>query len=181
MGRWRSGCPLALSPDKDDAELANDRIRNNDFSYLKEDPDGHRTPTGCHIRRVNPRDALEGTVVEMRLHRILRRGATYGSLLPEGVMDDDGLDRGIVFAAINANPGRQFEFIQSQWINDGDFISQGDRTDPIVGRHDRSDEFAVMRPRRRYRGLGAFSQTRGGEHLFLPGLGGIHWLVDNLG
>ena len=181
MGRWRSGCPLALSPDRDDPALAKDRLRNNDFLYLKEDPDGHRTPTGSHIRRVNPRDALEETVVEMRLHRIRRRGATYGSLLPEGVLEDDGVDRGIIFAAINANPGRQFEFVQSQWINDGDFISQGERSDPIAGRRDRSDEFAVMRPRRRYRGLGAFSLTRGGEHLFLPGLGGIRWIVANLG
>jgi len=181
MGRWRSGCPMALSPERDDPELARDPMRNNDFGFLKEDPDGHRTPAGCHIRRVNPRDALDGSVVDMRLHRILRRGSTYGPVLPEGVTEDDGIDRGLMLAVINANPGRQFEFVQSQWVNDGDFISQGERSDPIAGRRDRSDEFAVPRPRKRYRGLAAFSQTRGGEHLFLPGLGGIRWMVENLG
>ena len=181
MGRWRSGCPMALSPDKDNPELAKDPMKNNAFAYRGEDPDGDRTAPGCHIRRVNPRDALDGTVVDMRLHRLLRRGSAYGPVLPEGVMEDDGVDRGLVLAIVNANPGRQFEFVQSQWINDGDFISQGDRSDPIAGRRDRSDEFAVRHPRKRYKGLAAFSQTRGGEHLFLPGLGGLRWMVENLG
>lgn len=181
MGRWRSGCPMALSPEKDDPEIAKDPMRNNDFSFRTEDPDGDRTAPGCHIRRVNPRDALDGTVVDMRLHRLLRRGSAYGPVLPEGVTEDDGVDRGLVLAIINANPGRQFEFVQSQWINDGDFISQGERSDPIAGRRDRSDEFAVPRPRHRYKGLAAFSQTRGGEHLFLPGLGGLRWMVERLG
>ena len=34
MGRWRSGAPLALSPDHDDPELGADRKRNNDFLFL---------------------------------------------------------------------------------------------------------------------------------------------------
>ena len=172
---------MALSPEKDDPEIAKDPMRNNDFTFRAEDPDGDRTAPGCHIRRVNPRDALDGTVVDMRLHRLLRRGSAYGPVLPEGVTEDDGVDRGLVLAIINANPGRQFEFVQSQWINDGDFISQGERSDPIAGRRDRSDEFAVPRPRHRYKGLAAFSQTRGVEHLFLPGLGGLRWMVENLG
>jgi deferrochelatase/peroxidase EfeB len=32
VGRWRSGCPLALSPERDDPELGADDTRNNDFS-----------------------------------------------------------------------------------------------------------------------------------------------------
>lgn len=179
MGRWRSGCPLALSPTQDDPVLARDPMRNNDFHYLEDDPDGRVTPAGSHIRRVNPRDALDGTVVDMKLHRILRRGATYGDVLPEGQLADDGIDRGLVLAVINANPGRQFEFVQSQWVNDGDFISEGDRTDPIAGRKDKSDEFATLRPRKRYRGLAQFAVTRGGEHLFLPSLTGLRWILAN--
>lgn len=179
MGRWRSGCPLALSPNQDDPELAHDPMRNNDFQYLKDDPDGRVTPAGSHIRRVNPRDSLDGTVVDMKLHRILRRGTTYGDVLPEGQLEDDGVDRGLVLAVINASPGRQFEFVQSQWVNDGDFISEGDRTDPIAGRKDKSDEFVTLRPRKRYRGLAQFAVTRGGEHLFLPSLTGLRWILAN--
>ena len=94
-------------------------------------------------------------------------------MLPEDVTEDDGQDRGIVLALINANPGRQFEFVQSQWVNDGDFVSQGRRTDPIVGRRDHSDDFAYPEKpvRRRLTGLPEFTATRGGEHVFLPGSG----------
>jgi hypothetical protein len=35
MGRWRSGAPLVLAPEKDDPELGKDRQRNNDFNYRK--------------------------------------------------------------------------------------------------------------------------------------------------
>src|SRR5262252_1977065 len=43
MGRWRSGAPLALAPDKDDPALAADMQRNNDFNYKTTDPYGYRT------------------------------------------------------------------------------------------------------------------------------------------
>lgn len=179
MGRWRSGCPLALSPHADNPEIVADPRRNNDFAYFDDDRNGLKTPVGCHIRRVNPRDGLQDTMAYARLHRLLRRGAAYGPMLPEGAMEDDGQDRGIVLALINANPGRQFEFVQSQWVNDGDFVSQGRRSDPIVGRRDHSDDFAYPEKpvRRRLTGLPEFTATRGGEHVFLPGLGGLRWLA----
>ncbi|MBU1317379.1 MAG: peroxidase [Alphaproteobacteria bacterium] len=180
MGRWRSGCPLALSPDVDDPSIVADPERNNAFAYYEDDLNGAKTPVGCHIRRVNPRDGLQDTMAYARLHQLLRRGAAYGPLLPEEVMEDDGQDRGIVLALINANPGRQFEFVQSQWVNDGDFVSQGLRSDPIVGRRDRSDDFAFPdKPvRRRLTGLPDFTATRGGEHVFLPSIRGLQWLAD---
>ena len=179
MRRWRSGCPLALAPEADDPELGRDSRRNNDFAYYGEDPDGRRTPVGSHIRRVNPRDALKESLTDARLHRLLRRGSSYGPMLPEGVLEDDGQDRGIILALVNANPGRQFEFVQSQWINDGDFVSEGSRTDPIAGRRDHSADYAFpARPvRRRLTGLLDFAVTRGGEHVFLPGIGGLRWLA----
>ncbi|WP_306215766.1 Dyp-type peroxidase [Actinoplanes sp. RD1] len=179
VGRWRSGCPLALSPDKDAPGLAADRARLNDFAYHDDDPQGHKTPLGSHIRRVNPRDALQDTITDVRLHKLLRRGAAYGPMLPEGVLDDDGVDRGAVLAFVNANPGRQFEFVQSQWVNDGNFISAGTDQDPVAGNHLADSDFAYpAKPvRRRLRGLPAFVVTRGGEHVFLPGLSGLRHLA----
>ncbi|MFB9952892.1 Dyp-type peroxidase [Rhizobium puerariae] len=183
MGRWRSGAPLALSPDGDDAGLAKDPGRNNDFAYNDDDPDGRKTPLGSHIRRVNPRDGLKETLTDIRLHRVLRRGFSYGPELPEDTFDDDGIDRGIVLAIINADPGRQFEFVQAQWINDGDFISQGERTDPIIGRRDRTDDFQFpAKPvRRRVTGLPDFTLVKGGEHVFLPSIPGLRWLSARQG
>ena len=48
MGRWRSGAPLALAPDKDDPELGADPRRNNDFNYKQMDPLGYAVPLGLH-------------------------------------------------------------------------------------------------------------------------------------
>ena len=55
VGRWRSGCPLDLSPDKDDPAIAADPKRRNDFTYEGDD-DGKRCPLGSHLRRSNPRE-----------------------------------------------------------------------------------------------------------------------------
>ncbi len=178
MGRWRSGAPLALCPLRDDPELGADSRRNNDFLYKEEDSAGFNTPGGSHIRRTNPRDSSVAGVV--RLHRMIRRGTAYGPPLPEGVLEDDGADRGLMFAFVGAHLGRQFEFVQSQWINDGVFFGANDDKDPIAGANNDADDFTVPRRpvRRRLQGLPRFVVTRGGEYCFMPGLRALRWLAD---
>jgi deferrochelatase/peroxidase EfeB len=180
VGRWRSGCPLALSPDRDDPEMGKDPMRNNAFTFYADDSKGMKTPMGSHIRRTNPRDALSDTIVDTRLHRVFRRNSAYGPMLPEGILEDDGVARGNVIAFVNANPARQFEFVQSQWVNDGDFISAGRDMDPIVGNHSGEGQytFPALPVRRRLDGLPSFVVTKGGEHVFLPGVGGLRWLAS---
>jgi hypothetical protein len=63
---------------------------------------------------MNPRDADVAGVV--RIHRMIRRGTSYGPPLPDGVLEDDGQERGLMFAFVGANLGRQFEFVQSEWM-----------------------------------------------------------------
>jgi deferrochelatase/peroxidase EfeB len=46
MGRWRSGAPLVLAPEKDDPSLADDPQRNNNFNYAKMDPPRLRCAAG---------------------------------------------------------------------------------------------------------------------------------------
>ncbi|MER6947570.1 Dyp-type peroxidase [Nonomuraea sp. NPDC000554] len=178
MGRWRSGAPLALSPSCDDPGLGADPRRNNAFLYERDDPAGFVTPGGCHIRRGNPRDAA--VAGEPRLHRMIRRGTAYGPPLPEGVLEDDGADRGLMFTFIGAHLGRQFEFVQSEWMNDGVFFGAAGTRDPIVGANDGSGDFTVPRRplRRRLRALPRFVVTRGGEYCFMPGLNALSWLGD---
>ena len=108
-----------------------DGARNNAFGFRADDPTGYGTPPGSHIRRCNPRDSDVAGVV--RLHRMIRRGTAYGPLLPEGVMEDDGADRGLMFAFVGAHLKRQFEFVQSEWINGGEFLGLGDAQDPVAG------------------------------------------------
>ncbi|MEV7009144.1 Dyp-type peroxidase [Streptosporangium sp. NPDC051022] len=178
MGRWRSGAPLALSPDRDDPGLGADPGRNNAFLYGRDDPAGFVTPGGCHIRRGNPRDAAVAGVP--RLHRMIRRGTAYGPPLPEGVLEDDGADRGLMFTFVGAHLGRQFEFVQSEWMNDGVFFGAGDARDPVVGSGDGHGDFTIPRRplRRRLRGLPRFVVTRGGEYCFMPSLSAMGWLGD---
>ena len=175
MGRWRSGAPLALCP-LDDPELGADAKRNNAFLYEADDPTGLKTPAGSHIRRTNPRDASIAGVA--RIHRMIRRGTAYGPLLPEGVLEDDGADRGLMFAFVGAHLGRQFEFVQSQWINDGVFIGAGDDRDPFCGSHDINFTVPKKPVRRRLQGLPKFVVTRGGEYFFMPGLRALRWLSE---
>lgn len=178
MGRWRSGAPLALCPVHDDPALGADAKRNNDFMFEADDPAGMKTPCGSHIRRTNPRDSKIAGVP--RIHRMIRRGTAYGPMLPEGVLEDDGVDRGIVFAFVGASIGRQFEFVQSQWINDGIFFGGNQDKDPIVGAMGKDESFTIPRRpvRKRLQGLPRFVVTRGGEYCFMPGLKALKWLTD---
>ena len=176
MGRWRSGAPLALAPAADDPALGEDRDRNNAFLYRKDDPIGYVTPLGSHARRCNPRDAEVAGVP--RIHRMLRRGTAYGPPLPEGVLDDDGVDRGIVFAFIGADLARQFEFVQKEWVNKSDFFGGGDERDPVTGTG-LGDYSIPRRPiKRTLKSLPRFVVTRGGEYAFMPSLSALRWLGD---
>jgi Dyp-type peroxidase family len=180
VGRWPSGAPLTLAPECDDPGLGADSDRNNDFSYA-DDLRGFKCPAGAHARRANPRDALDHEMsVDVRLHRMIRRGTSYGPMLPEGVLEDDGADRGIVFVFAGAHIKRQFEFVKTQWLNDGIFIGAPAEKDPLVGPNDGSGMLTIpQRPiRRRLRDLPPFVVTRGGEYCFAPGLRALRWLGE---
>ena len=174
MGRWRSGAPLVLAPNKDDPELGADLQRNNNFNYKREDPLGYAVPLGSHMRRMNPRD----TAANMNRRRMIRRGATYGPHLPEGT-PEDGQERGIAAFVICGSLIRQFEFAQNVWVNDRNFHELGNERDPIIGTQDGTLEFKVpKRPiRRKITGLPAFTTVRGGAYFFLPGIRALRWLA----
>ena len=172
MGRWRSGAPLVLAPEKDDPALGADMQRNNDFTYKEMDPHGYAVPLGSHIRRMNPRD----TGHNMNRRRMIRRGAPYGPPLPEGA-PDDGVERGIAAFVICASLIRQFEFAQNVWINDRNFNELGNERDPIIGAHDGTLEYKIpKRPiRKKIVGLPAFTTVKGRRVLLSPGPQGA-WL-----
>jgi Dyp-type peroxidase family len=180
VGRWQSGAPLALAPEADDPELGADPRRHNDFGY-GEDPRGLKCPLGSHARRANPRDAFDhDRSFNVRLHRMIRRGTSYGPMLPDGVLEDDGVDRGIIFVFAGAHLKRQFEFVKTQWLNDGIFIGAPLESDPLVGPHHDPSSFTIpQRPiRRRLQDLPPFVVTRGGEYFFAPGLNALRWIAE---
>jgi Dyp-type peroxidase family len=175
MGRWRSGAPLVLAPDKDDPALGADPQRNNDFNYKQQDPLGYAVPLGSHIRRMNPRD----TAANMNRRRMIRRGGTYGPHLPEDA-PEDGVERGIAAFVICASLIRQFEFAQNVWANDRNFHELGNERDPIIGNQDGTLEYKIpKRPiRKKITGLPAFTTVRGGAYFFLPGLKALRYLAS---
>lgn len=179
VGRWSSGTPLSLSPEKDDLTVSSNNKLRNDFVYGN-DPNGLKCPLGAHIRRANPRDGLKDSIVDINIHRILRRSTIYGPPLEEGVLEDDGQDRGIIFAGICSSISRQYEFIKTNWLNDGNFVELSTEEDPIVGNKKGVGEYTIPNKpiRKRLYDLPNFSTTRGGEYFFVPSISALKWLLQ---
>ena len=146
--------------------------RNNAFRYVADDDArGLKCPLGAHARRTYPRDSP--IIGVARMHRIIRRSSSYGPMLPEGVLEDDGADRGILFFCLQANLARGFEFVKTQWINEGTFFGTPDEMDPLVGPNDGTGRFTVPQQpiRRRLTELPQFVVNRGGEYSSCPACG----------
>lgn len=179
VGRWPSGAPLALTPDRDDPGLKD----HNSFDYSA-DPHGFHCPIGSHIRKANPRDSLEpdagSSWKAVRRRRILRRGRAYGPPLAPFQSEPVRQERGLLFVCLNTNLRRQFEFIQQSWLNNEKFDGTYEDQDPIVGDQtpDAGSVFTIpAHPlRRRLVGVPRFVQVRGGEYFFLPSRSALTYL-----
>jgi Dyp-type peroxidase family len=181
VGRWRSGAPLTLAPDKDDPALGADPQRNNDFDYAN-DEHGRKVPFGSHIRRMNPRDTRLTRLSDVNIHRLIRRGTTYGKPYDatELSAEADETPRGSIFLFISAKAMATIEFLQQEWVNDGNFIEAGDERDPIIGRQEDGATFTIPKEpvRRRLHGIETFNVLRGGEYFFMPGISALTWLAN---
>lgn len=181
VGRWRSGAPLTLAPEADNPALGADPRRNNDFNYTN-DPRGRQVPLGSHIRRMNPRDTELARLTDVNLHRIIRRGTTYGPPYDPNALSeaDDEVPRGAIFLFISAKAMATIEFLQQEWINEGNFVGLGDERDPIIGRQEEGAIFTIPKEpvRRRVHGIETFNVLRGGEYFFMPSLTALKWLAD---
>jgi Dyp-type peroxidase family len=187
VGRWPSGAPLALSPEKDDPTLSD----ADDFGYYEKDPHGFACPIGSHIRRSNPRDSLgpdpETALKSANRHRILRRGRSYGDR-PKDPRVEDGVDRGLHFICLNSDLERQFEFIQHTWINNSVFGGLNGEVDPLIGNITKlSDEQGRNRAimtvqddplRTRVHNMASFITVKGGAYFFLPSITAMRYLAS---
>jgi Dyp-type peroxidase family len=199
VGRWPDGTPLALSPEEPYSPPVNDddRLKKSytDFRYSA-DPDGLCCPLSAHIRRANPRDALQfasGQALDPALaaqltarRRIIRRGLPYGAWIPEDQPADDDGEHGVIFMALNASLEHQFEFVQQRWMNYGSDFRQGNDPDPLAGNRRPEDKLLIPggadapggHPPHICFGLPLFVVTRGGDYFFLPSLSALHWLAE---
>jgi Dyp-type peroxidase family len=176
VGRWRSGAPLALTPQHDDPALGEDPRRINDFDY-RDDPRGLNTPLGSHIRRMNPRSTKLEVLSDVNIRRIIRRSTSYGETFSSSSVRDDGQSRGLDFIALGARAIDTVEFLQSEWVNSGNFVGLGKEKDPLISLQDKAAYFTVPgAPPRRVHGIQSFNTLLGGEYFFMPSLSALTWL-----
>ena len=227
-GRWRNGAPLATYPTYKEAQefgrqwsdctlklfmnpnAYSDKEKNTAlelyqklkkqrkaFNY-SEDINGSKCPMTSHMRRVNPRGALEygggsdtyntpGALVNRR--RILRRGLPYGDSSDR--TNNDG-DHGIILIAVNASIERQFEFMQQQWVNYGNDFKLSNDKDPLIGNHrvekDGSPKGRTIIPGDKETGrlplfcsnLPRFVETRGGDYFFIPSMTALRMIGEGI-
>jgi len=176
VGRWPSGAPLALTPEYDDPALGDDTTRNNNFKYAAADPYGYATPIGSHIRRTNPRDAVEGSATDSlttsKRHRILRRGRAFGPAFTDSADPNADQPRGTLFIALNADIQRQFEFIQQTWVGDPKFSGLYNDKDPLIGNSKGDNQLTIQREpvRKALLNIPRFVVVRAAGYFFMPSI-----------
>ena len=84
------------------------------------------------MRRMNPRDTKMAVLADVNIHRIIRRSTTYGAPYDPNALSrqDDEIARGLYFIFISAKAMATMEFLQQEWINNGNFMSLGEERDP---------------------------------------------------
>jgi deferrochelatase/peroxidase EfeB len=212
VGRTMSGTPL-VPPAGGQIAGVNPDDRLNRFTY-QTDPYGIGCPLGAHIRRVNPRNAdlpdgatgllsrlirilgygtrhpRDDVIAPTRFHRLLRRGRAYGAFVPDvealapGPPDEE---IGLRFVGLNANISRQFEFVQTAWINNTKFGGLTQESDPLLGNRQPiagcpvTSTFSLPQPSgaaMRLRDVPQFVTVRGGAYFFLPSLSALRYLAS---
>ena len=185
LGRWRSGVPLALSPEGK-CPIPSDRL--NMFLYAatapgqaEADPKGVACPIGAHIRRGNPRDErVAGSFTQQA--RVMRRNVPYGPPF-NPAQPNDGIERGLIGYFINADFANQFQFLMSQWLNEDNFVGgMISGLDPLVGANsDSSSEFTLPTSATssvKVSGFERFVITRGSAYCFLPSVTGLRYIAS---
>lgn len=199
LGRWPNGMPMEAGPPMPEPpshEAAVMRALSFDGDRL-----GRGCPFGAHIRRANPRDALETDPAISRQivaqHRILRRGRMYGAPAPAAwypkLVDRPELDtevasttpgRGLLFMCLCGDIARQFEFVQQTWLNNPKFADLYDEADPMAageGMPTDSRRFSIPADpvRRRLHAVQRWVTVRGGGYFLLPGRQAmLDWLAE---
>ena len=137
----------------------------------------------------DPGDLRAGRVASTRFHRLLRRGREYGPMLThdqrEGPPAADEPPSGLHFICLNANIGRQFEFVQGSWLQSTAFDGLRDENDPLLGNRETlgrcpADKFSLPTTgsmRQQIQNIPRFITVRGGAYFFLPGIRALRYIA----
>jgi Dyp-type peroxidase family len=177
FGRWPSGAKLADPIQESDPGVAAPAEYTAD-EYAA-DPNGQRVPGSAHVRKAHPRDANSGSFRP----RLLRRGIPYGTPLavtvPNSIPQDDGRDRGLLFAAFQADLGRQYEAVQ-RWLNDRNLPVPQTGQDAVAGQGEEPAR-VVLRSSNTLPtmfDIHHYVAMTGGGYFFTPSLSAAQFLAD---
>ena len=165
--------------------LADGSIAGATLPPAEADPHGAICPFPAHIRKVNPRDDPTETagLRRTRMRLMLRRGIPYGPApsVPMPV-EDDGIDRGLLFMAYQASIVEQFEFVTKTWANRDNSPHNSIPTtghDPVIGQSARQrfircalDDQPIDLPE-------PWVVTTGGGYFFTPAVSAIEGVLSD--
>ena len=128
-------------------------------------------------------------VASTRFHRLIRRGREYGPTLSQnqrkGPPTTDEAPSGLHFICLNANIGRQFEFVQGSWLHSTTFDGLRDENDPLIGNREALDRCPAAKfslpingnIRQQIQNIPRFTTVRGGAYFFLPGIRALRYIA----
>ena len=175
VGRWHDGSPLVRFPHEPGAsEAGTQRL-----------PLPDRGSKGTALPHRRPRAPLQSA-----RYQLPRRSAAPSAVPPRHIvwrhaaarkLSGDGVERGLLFVSLQARLDHQFEFVQSNWLNRGEFSGQaGARRDPLVFPHAgrTCDEFLMPGEPAPITGLPRFVTMRGGDYFFVPSFTALKAMRD---
>ena len=152
VGRWPSGAPLALAPEHDDPDAGRRSAPQQRLPVPGDDDRGFRCPAGAHMparqpARADASSATCGCTASSAAARATARRcprACSKTTAPTGASSE---------SSSGPTSNRQFEFVKTQWLNDGNFIgtparrtrSPGTTTGPAAPPSRRSRSGAACR------------------------------------
>ena len=159
-----------------------------DFDFA-DDADGRHCPFGSHIRRMNPRAAIDadGALAHAaRSRALLRRGMPYVRMRDVGPVQPGEEERGFVGHFFCASIEDQFEHLVDQW---GERVplgsaDRGRARDPLIGAHEYDDgDFEIPsddpKASLTVKCLKPFVRVVGTSYLFYPSLSTFDGIVTS--
>ncbi|KAJ6096020.1 hypothetical protein N7486_006766 [Penicillium sp. IBT 16267x] len=178
VGRWKSGAPVQMHPDKDFPAHA----RWNDFDYPTDDHTN--CPFASHMRKTKPRSLVNN----VDKFDIMRRGIPYGPELGPDEKEKTKQDRGLMFLCYQTSLSNGFQFIRNRWINPDTFPSgktaftggMNPGQDPVVGQSvkgaieddDKLLQVSIFDGNKKHNQVTfmPFIESNGGDYFFTPSL-----------
>jgi deferrochelatase/peroxidase EfeB len=181
IGRYRDGTPLVsgFSPGGEpDGKL-------NDFDF-KKDMGARGCPFHAHIRKAFFRQpAVDRGIppIQQESAQFIRRGMLFGARSIRDSVPVCDAKAGLLFMAYMSDIGRQFEKLQAEWFQSGDFPVMGvNQLDPLLfGPRSAGGEWSWAE-----RGLGPLPigplvTPLGGAYFFVPSMSWLRSPIERLG